>query len=212
MVQQGEAQNNDCLFVVFLLAVIIAPPPLIRMPPDARASMPAHTCTHLHTRRNAFTLLQACAHTHTQTHASHFNENFHVCISGDLWFLPEQTVTDTCGENMEFKKMFSEIWKMKMQDWWWWWWGLCILHCHVIWGLQHAHFRGNYDSIGRTVSFCIMPYCIQWLNQHKLSKISCSPIGKKNMFLYRNKTIWAAAIKDRFDLRWCPKLRRFSCP
>lgn len=65
MVQQGEAQNNDCLFVVVLLAVIIAPPPLLRMPPDTQASMPAHTCTHLHTHRNASTLLQACALAHT---------------------------------------------------------------------------------------------------------------------------------------------------
>lgn len=48
VVQQGEAQNNDCLFVVFLLAVIIAPPPL----------------------KDAADTQRACQHTHAHTYAA----------------------------------------------------------------------------------------------------------------------------------------------
>lgn len=90
MVQQGEAQNNDCLFVVVLLAVIIAPPPL-KDASYAQASMPAHTCTHLHTHRNATRLLQ----THMQPYASPGNDNFNMRLSRDLWWSPKQTVKDT---------------------------------------------------------------------------------------------------------------------
>ena len=55
MVQQGEAQNNDCLFVVVLLAVIIAPPPL----KDASRYTSKHAGTHMHT----LTYPQECIHT-----------------------------------------------------------------------------------------------------------------------------------------------------
>lgn len=60
VVQQGEAQNNDCLFVVIFIGADNCPPPPppsfpLKMHPDTQASVPAHTCTHLGSHRNAST-------------------------------------------------------------------------------------------------------------------------------------------------------------
>lgn len=85
-----------CCF--FLLAVIIAPPPPppLWTLPDTQASMPAHTCTHLGSHRNASTLLQqisTCAFLEIETYK---------------W-----------GEYMEFfwESWFFRFWKMWDQDW-----------------------------------------------------------------------------------------------
>ncbi len=68
MVQQGEAQNNDCLFVVVLLAVIIAPPPL----KDASRYASKHAGTHMHTltypQECIHTPAGMCAYTHKRRH------------------------------------------------------------------------------------------------------------------------------------------------
>lgn len=73
MVQQGEAQNNDCLFVVVLLAVIIAPPPLKDASRYASKQIGAHMHTLIH---NPQECIHATAGTRTHTHT-----NADTCIA-----------------------------------------------------------------------------------------------------------------------------------
>lgn len=155
--------------------------------------MHPHSCRHVR------------VHTQMQTHASQFNENFHMCISRDLWFFTKQTVTDEWGEDVEFflKRWFLCTHTPTVHT------VYTTLPCYMKTPTCPFYFPGKNDSIGRTVSF--MPYCIQWQNQHKLSKISYSPIGTKNS-LYWNETAGTTAIKDCFDFRWSLNSREFSCP
>jgi len=92
VVQQGEAQNNDCLFVVVLLAVIIAPPPL----KDASRYASKQVGTHMHTltypQECTHTTAGTCAHTYKcrHTHPSFVKistcASLEICVSNcDMW-------------------------------------------------------------------------------------------------------------------------------
>lgn len=70
VVQQGEAQNNDCLFAVVLLAVIIVAPSL----KDASTYIRKHASRHVHT----LTYPQECTRAPAETHTGQ-----NVCSHGE---------------------------------------------------------------------------------------------------------------------------------
>lgn len=77
VVQQGEAQNNDCLFAVVLLAVIIVP----RSLKDASTYTRKHASRHVHTLTYPQECTRAPAEAHTgKTYAVMGSNCFNTCI------------------------------------------------------------------------------------------------------------------------------------